>query len=57
MGIEIYNDIADCLAQEYEAIISVGMSDFRPGIDMSYTDVFERADNFMYEDKCSLKDL
>ena len=39
------------------AIIAVGMSDFRPGIDMSYTDVFERADNFMYEDKRSLKDL
>jgi diguanylate cyclase (GGDEF)-like protein len=37
------------------AVISGGMSDFRPGEDKSAHDVFQRADELMYEEKKLLK--
>jgi len=39
------------------AVISAGMSDYRPGEDRSYHDVFVRADELMYEEKQLLKGL
>ena len=40
-----------------EVVISVGMSDYRPGEDAGAHDVFERADSRMYEEKMLLKSL
>jgi diguanylate cyclase (GGDEF)-like protein len=39
------------------AVISAGLSDYRPGEDQSYHSVFERADELMYEEKQLLKGL
>ena len=39
------------------AVVSAGISDYRPGEDKSYHDVFERADELMYEEKQLLKGL
>ena len=39
------------------AVISGGLSDFRPGEDESTHDVFQRADELMYEEKKLLKSL
>ena len=39
------------------AVVSAGLSDFRPGEDHTYHDVFERADQLMYEEKQLLKGL
>lgn len=36
-------------------VIAVGMTEFKPGDDMNVTDVFDRADQLMYEDKRELK--
>lgn len=36
--------------------IAVGLSEFDPGTDMRVQDVFERADNLMYEDKKNCKE-
>ena len=36
--------------------IAVGLSEFNPGTDMRVQDVFERADNLMYEDKKNCKE-
>ncbi len=38
-------------------VVSGGLSDYRPGEDKSYHDVFERADERMYEEKQLLKGL
>ena len=40
-----------------EVVISGGFSDYRPGEDPSFHDVFERADALMYEEKKRLKDM
>ena len=39
------------------AVVSGGISDYIPGMDRSYHDVFERADGLMYEEKQLLKGL
>lgn len=39
------------------AVISAGLSDYRPGEDTCFHDVFERADERMYEEKQLLKGL
>ncbi len=38
-------------------VISGGLSDYRPGEDISFHDVFERADALMYEEKTLLKGM
>ncbi|MBR1796441.1 MAG: diguanylate cyclase [Clostridiales bacterium] len=38
-----------------EVIVAVGMTDYMPGVDMTINEVFERADNLMYENKTALK--
>ena len=40
-----------------EVVISGGLSDYRPGEDASFHDVFERADGLMYEEKQLLKGM
>ena len=40
-----------------EVVISGGLSDFKPGIDTCFHDVFERADALMYEEKKLLKGM
>ena len=40
-----------------EVVISGGLSDYQPGVDSSFHDVFERADALMYEEKKLLKDM
>ena len=40
-----------------EVVVSGGLSDYRPGEDSSFHDVFERADNLMYEEKRLLKGM
>ena len=40
-----------------EVVVSGGLSDYRPGIDTSFHDVFERADALMYEEKKLLKGM
>ena len=40
-----------------EVVISGGLSDYKPGEDFSFRDVFERADALMYEEKQLLKDM
>ncbi|MCR5357535.1 MAG: diguanylate cyclase [Lachnospiraceae bacterium] len=37
-------------------VIAVGLAEFEPGNDTKVADVFERADNLMYEDKRRIKD-
>ena len=36
-------------------VIAAGMAEFKPGDDLNVTDVFDRADQLMYEDKRKLK--
>ena len=43
--------------REGNVVIAVGMADFTAGSDTSTDDVFERADNQMYENKALLKNL
>ncbi|MBR3585779.1 MAG: amino acid permease, partial [Oscillospiraceae bacterium] len=40
-----------------EVVISGGLSDYQPGVDSSFHDVFERADALMYEEKKLLKGM
>ena len=40
-----------------EVVISGGLSEYRPGEDISFHDVFERADALMYEEKKLLKGM
>ena len=40
-----------------DVVISGGLSDYRPGTDASFHDVFERADALMYEEKQLLKGM
>ncbi len=40
-----------------EVVISGGLSDYKPGLDSSFHDAFERADALMYEEKKLLKDM
>ena len=40
-----------------EVVISGGLSEYKPGEDSSFHDVFERADNLMYEEKKLLKGM
>ncbi|MCR5137671.1 MAG: amino acid permease [Oscillospiraceae bacterium] len=40
-----------------EVVISGGLSDYQPGTDTSFHDVFERADGLMYEEKKLLKGM
>ena len=40
-----------------EVVVSGGLSDYRPGADVSFHDVFERADTRMYEEKKLLKSI
>ena len=40
-----------------DVVISGGLSDYRPGEDVSFHDVFERADALMYEEKKLLKGM
>ncbi len=40
-----------------EVVISGGFSDYQPGLDSSFHDVFERADAIMYEEKKLLKGM
>ena len=40
-----------------DVVISGGLSDYRPGEDVSFHDVFERADELMYEEKKLLKGM
>ena len=36
-------------------MIAVGMAEYEPGSDTDITDIFDRADKLMYEDKHELK--
>ena len=40
-----------------EVVISGGFSDYKPGLDSSFHDTFERADALMYKEKKLLKDM
>lgn len=40
-----------------EVVVSGGLSEYRPGIDTSFHEVFERADELMYEEKKLLKGM
>ena len=40
-----------------EVVVSGGLADYRPGVDTSFHDVFERADALMYEEKKLLKGM
>ena len=40
-----------------EVVVSGGLSDYEPGTDTSFHDVFERADSLMYEEKKLLKGM
>lgn len=48
--------IINNLSSEDKPIVAIGVADYIPGEDMSLSDVFERADNLMYEDKRNLKE-
>ncbi len=41
----------------HDVVISGGLSDYKPGEDISFHDVFERADALMYEEKTLLKGM
>ncbi|MCR4807329.1 MAG: GGDEF domain-containing protein [Lachnospiraceae bacterium] len=49
--------VLDNLRKGEGPVAAMGMSEYRPDEDLSITDVFERADNLMYEDKKKLKDI
>ena len=40
-----------------EVVVSGGLSEYNPGADPSFHDVFERADTLMYEEKKLLKGM
>ena len=40
-----------------EVVVSGGLSDYQPGTDTTFHDVFERADGLMYEEKKLLKEM
>ena len=40
-----------------EVVISGGLSEYNPGVDKNFHDVFERADKLMYEEKKRLKNM
>ena len=48
-------DILDNLKDGGKPVVAIGVADYIPGEDISLSDVFERADNLMYEDKRNLK--
>jgi len=48
--------IINNLSTEDQPIVAIGVADYIPGEDMSLSDVFERADKVMYEDKRNLKE-
>lgn len=47
--------IIDNLKSDDKPIVAIGLADYIPGEDNSLSDVFEKADNLMYEDKRNLK--
>lgn len=51
------NKVLSYLSDKSGPIVAIGMSEFIPGTDVSVCDVFQRADNSMYENKRSLKVL
>ena len=53
--IRLHEQIMTNVLNEKGPVIASGMSEFEPGRDHSVSEVFERADNKMYEDKRDLK--
>ena len=49
--------IEENIRAESGAVIALGMSEYVPGEDKTFDEVFKRADNLMYEDKSRLKDM
>jgi len=52
-----FKQLAEQNLKEKKAVVSVGMSDYIPGRDMTVQDVFARADTNMYEHKKHLMDM
>ena len=52
-----FNTQAEQNAQTGDIVIASGVSDFIPGTDISFQQVFERADSIMYERKKELKGI
>ena len=53
--VRLHEEVMANVLNENGPIIAAGISDFSPENDTSVSDVFERADNKMYEDKRQLK--
>ena len=52
---KLHNHSVENIDKHNGPVIAVGMSDYVPDKDTSFTEVFERADKLMYEDKRELK--
>lgn len=48
--------VRENIGKEGAPVIAAGMSAYRPGKDLRVSEIFERADNLMYEDKRELKE-
>ena len=51
-----FNNLMDCNNEEGKIVVAMGMSEFIPGDDYTFNDVFARADEKMYQRKRELKD-
>lgn len=52
---KLHSKVLTNLDKHEGPVIAVGMSEFIPGKDTGFSDIFHRADQFMYEDKRALK--
>jgi diguanylate cyclase (GGDEF)-like protein len=53
--VRLHEEVMANFLNENGPVIASGVSEFRPGKDTDVSEVFERADNMMYEDKRQLK--
>lgn len=52
---ELYDQVQENLSKKEGPIIAAGMSEYNPETDTKVSDIFERADNLMYENKRFIK--
>ena len=55
MILKEFNDEVHRNKLEGKAVVSVGCASYQPKVDMTYDDVFRRADKLMYQRKQELK--
>ena len=53
----LHQQVQDNLLNGEGAVVAAGIALYERGKDMRFSDIFERADNLMYEDKTRLKEL